>query len=488
MPSTAVGTAKHMVEWEMDETHGQALEARGLDVATAVRLGWRPTAGPTKDLWLAIPYFDHGQRVGTKLRTLPPPGIKKQFTQAPGSQQIFYNMDCLRDPELAGYPLMITEGEVDALAAIQCGYPKTVSVPGGAPDHDDGDDGARWQYLVHAKPELAREKLIVLAVDGDKNGQVLQEGLARRLGRSRCQVLHYPTGKDLGDVLAAQGPQALRQTVGLAHYMPIGGLLRLAEIPERKPQRAVDTMIPGLEPHLRIRRGDLIVVTGPPGHGKSTFIANLTCNLAWHWRLTTAIASMEQTIVPDLRRVLRSYRAECLEKNMSDSQKSDADTWINQHFVFLQPDEDEDMTLPWMLERFAAAQARHGAGICVIDPWNEVSIADKPIDWTTEQWISQSLRQIKQFARQHEVAFIIVAHPKKLGRDRNGNVPKPTLWDIADSASWANRCDAGICIYRKDLHGGPTEISVEKSRDHYAIGTPGTVVLNWNPEQSRFMR
>ena len=66
---------------------------------------------------------------------------------------------------------------------------------------------AHWAYLAHAKAELAAQKLIVLAVDADRNGQVLQEGLARRLGRSRCQVLDYPTGKDLNDVLVAQGPQ-----------------------------------------------------------------------------------------------------------------------------------------------------------------------------------------------------------------------------------------------------------------------------------------
>jgi twinkle protein len=476
-----------MAEWEMDEAHGLALEARGLSVETAVKLGWRPCAGPGDVLWLAIPIIDHGVRVGTKRRTIGG-DEKKRFTQDKGTPQILYNVDCLRDPELAGHPLMITEGECDALAAIQCGYPKTVSVPGGAPELDDGEDGARWAYLAHAKAELAAQKVIVLAVDADRNGQVLQEGLARRLGRSRCQVLSYPSGKDLNDVLAAHGPQALRRTVGAAQYMPMPGLMRLGEIPTPPLRRALDTMIPGLEPHMRIRRGDLIVITGPPGHGKSTFVNHLVCNMAWHWKAVSAIASMEQAIVPDLRRVFRSFRIECLEREMAEEQKRLADEWIDRHFVFLQPGED-DMTLAWMLERFAAARQRHNAGIAVIDPWNEVSIADKPVDLTTEQWISQSLREIKRFARTHDIAVIIVAHPRKLGRDKNGKVPRPTLWDIADSASWANRCDLGVVVYRPELlGGGPTEISVEKSRDFYALGTPGTVTLQWNPEQSRFGR
>ena len=486
MPPGIAGTAVPRAEWEMDQAHGLALERRGLSVETAVRLGWRPCAGPTDDLWISIPYIEQGKVVGRKYRTL---AGQKLITQQPGSAQIFYNIDCLRQPELAGYPLIVTEGELDCLAAIQCGFPKTISVPGGAPERDDDTMGKYWQYLDHAQPLLREQRPIVLAVDNDKNGQVLQEGLARRLGKSRCQVLQYPTGKDLADVLLALGRDALRKTVALARYIPLPGLLRLSDFPERPPRRALDTMIPGLEPHLRIRRGDLIIVTGPPGHGKSTFVNNLACNMIWHWRAKVAMASMEQAVVPDLRRVLRSYRAECLEKYMGEAECQTADAWIDDNFFFAQADEGEDMTLRWLLERFAAARQRHGAGIGIIDPWNEVSIVDKDQDWTTEQWISQSLRIVKSFARVHDMTIIIVAHPRKLGRDRNGKIPKPTLWDIADSAAWANRCDAGVVIYRPDMHDSAlTEISIEKSRDHYAIGTPGCITLQWQADTSRFVR
>jgi len=473
----------------MDEAHGRALERRGLSVETVVRLGWRPCAGPTDDLWIAIPIIDHGQRVGTKRRTITG---EKRFEQDVGTPQIFYNVDCLRDPELAGFPMVITEGELDTVAAIQSGYPKAVSVPGGAPEIDSGDDGPRWAYLAHAHDLLQQQRPIILAVDDDRNGAVLQVGLARRLGRSRCQVIMaYPRGKDLTDTLGSHpdGQAAVRYALATAIYMPIPGLMRITEFPERPVQPAHDTFIPGLEKHLRIRQGDLIVITGPPGHGKSSFVANLTCNLAWHWQTTAAICSMEQPVVPDLRRVLRSFRTECLEKYASAQQRADADAWIDQRFVFLQGEEGEEMTLAWMLERFAAAHERHDAAICVIDPWNEVSVADRPTEWTMEQWVSQCLRLIKSFARKHNVTVVIVAHPAKMRRDRFGKVPKPGLWDIADSAAWANRCDAGVVIYRPDVHGSDlTEISIEKSRDHYSIGIPGVVTLKWQPETSRFVR
>jgi twinkle protein len=477
-------------EWGLDQACGEALEARGLSVETAAKLGWLSCRGPTNsvDRWIAIPYVDQGRRVGTKYRTV---AGSKLFTQAPGSAQILYNIDALRDPELAGYPLVITEGECDAHAAIQSGYLKTVSVPGGAPPSDDGGDGPKWHFLEHADELLKKQGLIILAVDGDANGIVLRNILIRKLGRSRCQVVEYPPGaKDLNDVLREHGELAVRKTLATAQYVEVPGLFRLRQIPEPPRREATSTFIAGeaLDPHLKIRQGDLVVVTGPPGHGKSSMVANLVCNLAWFKQMVSAICSMEQPVVPDLRRVFRSYRAECLERDMSEAQKQDADQWINDKFLFVQQEEGVDMTLDWVLERFTTAVVRCHASILVIDPWNEISISDQPDGWTTEQFISQSLRRIKQFARQHNVTVIIVAHPRKMQRNRDGKIPKPGLWDIADSASWANRCDVGIVIYRPRPQDDQTvEISVEKSRDHYSIGVPGTVSLKWEMHASRFV-
>src|SRR5262245_62166112 len=133
MPPITAGIATPRAEWEMDARHGRALQARGLSPELAAKLGWRPCDGPGEDLWIAIPVVDQGKRLGTKYRTITLPGQRKLIDQQKGTPQILHNIDCLRRPELSGYPLVITEGEFDMLAAIQSGYPKTVSVPSGAP-------------------------------------------------------------------------------------------------------------------------------------------------------------------------------------------------------------------------------------------------------------------------------------------------------------------------------------------------------------------
>ena len=70
-------------------------------------------------------------------------------------------------------------------------------------------------------------------------------------------------------------------------------------------------------------------------------------------------------------------------------------------------------------------------------------------------------------------AVRVVAHPAKMQRNREGKFPTPGLYDISDSAHWANKPDIGIVVHREDLTNSETTIRVVKSRYHQAIGRPG---------------
>jgi twinkle protein len=98
----------------------------------------------------------------------------------------------------------------------------------------------------------------------------------------------------------------------------------------------------------------------------------------------------------------------------------------------------------------------------LIDPWNEIEHARKPGESTTE-YIGKSIRQIKRFARQYEVAVIVIAHPVK-DINEKGRVRVPNLYDIEGSAAWANKADHGICVHRPDPYRDETSIFVQKVR------------------------
>ena len=48
---------------------------------------------------------------------------------------------------------------------------------------------------------------------------------------------------------------------------------------------------------------------------------------------------------------------------------------------------------------------------------------------------------MKKFAKSWQVHLIVVAHPSKINRNKDGSLPVPTLYDISDSAHWYNKPD-----------------------------------------------
>ena len=112
------------------QRHKEWLETRGLDPALAEKLGLE-TVTRGGAAWLAVPYLEAGEVINHKYRRTS----EKDHRMDEGAPLALWNADCLSDPRLRNgqAPLLMTEGEWDAIAAIQSGCPCTFSVPNGAP-------------------------------------------------------------------------------------------------------------------------------------------------------------------------------------------------------------------------------------------------------------------------------------------------------------------------------------------------------------------
>jgi twinkle protein len=154
-----------------------------------------------------------------------------------------------------------------------------------------------------------------------------------------------------------------------------------------------------------------------------------------------------------------------------------ADRWIDRHFAFVVAGEDDETTLLWVLEKVSAAILRFEASLVVIDPWNEMDHA-RPRDMTTTEYVGFALRQFKRLAQRHAVHVIVVAHPAKMQRGKDGKYPFPSLYDISDSAHWSNKADIGVVVHRASLlDAKETTIRVAKSRYGSEIGIPGEITV-----------
>lgn len=212
----------------LSQASQEILEERGLDAEMLARLGISDS-DRLPGSCIAIPYVLGGVTVNHKYRQI---GDQKGFSQDSGAAKCFWNIDVLSDETLDDRPLVITEGEFDAISAMQCGYPRAISVPDGAPAEAVGEDdsGAKYSYLRDAADLFKGVKEIILAVDGDGPGVNLLNDLAIRLGRHRCKWVKYPRGcKDLNDALRTYGEKGVVETLKRAEWMRLSGVFRMSD-------------------------------------------------------------------------------------------------------------------------------------------------------------------------------------------------------------------------------------------------------------------
>jgi len=500
------------------------LEARGLDVELADKLGLSTERRAGTEA-LVIPFRRDGQVVRRKYRIFDPPEGAPKWTADKGGQRIAWNEDCLRDESLIGQPLIITEGELDAMTALQCGFLRTISVPDGAPPPGERSDedlnaSAKYAWLKDVRPFLTPDRVseVILAADGDDNGAALLQDLSVLLGRFRCKFLTYPKApisaherlgrdrcKDLNEVMQFYGQKGVVETVNRAQWIAVDGVYRMSDLPPLPAPRVYDIGFRCLGANYKMRLGDFVVITGVPGLGKSTFANDLLCRVAYTHGLKIGWASFEQAPQRDHRRALRSWygierdprldvdpvhreghewREGRPASTLTPTQIAEADAWIDENHVFIVPGEDDDVTLDWMLDRMEVAVVRHHAQVIVIDPWNEMDHS-RARDETMTEYVGRAIKALKRFAKKFQVHLIVIAHPTKSTKDGDGKYRMPTLYDISDSANWYNKCDLGIVVHRE----GPddTLIKVQKSRYHDVIGIPGEVRMHYSKDERRFI-
>jgi twinkle protein len=215
------------------------------------------------------------------------------------------------------------------------------------------------------------------------------------------------------------------------------GYFSLADLPQ-KPSITQNAISPGwdvLGELWKLYPGQFTIVTGTPGHGKSTMVLNVVCNIAklHDWRTFMYVPENESFLQYKLRRIYGGRGYDHFAANQCFVQSAEVQTY-NQ----------APKSIDWVLDRAVVGIKRDGVKLLVIDPWNELDHA-KPRDWTMTEYITHCLMYLKQFTRAYNVACIIVAHPTK-AHASDGR--KPTLYDIEQSAAWFNKCDNGLIVSR----------------------------------------
>lgn len=467
--------------------------SRGISANTlkANKIAYGPEWMPAENksvTCIQFPYYKGGNVVNVKYRD-----GKKNFRQAKDAEKCFYRFDEIASMAKKTATLYITEGEMDALAMYECGIHCVTSIPDGAPSPGTKNYEKKFTFLESAEELIAAYGKIVLVVDNDAPGQTLERELARRIGCEKCWRVTYPEGcKDINDVLVKLGQEAVAKVLKEAVAFPVEGLFALREIEEdvmflydNGLKRGVSSGWNSLDPFWRIRPGEMTIVTGIPGSGKSNWLDALLVKLRYNHDWSVAIFSPENWPV---QRHVANLVEKIVQKpfspqysnlpRMTKEELSQGLEFMDGFFTFIVPPEDQ-LSLDDILAKAKAAVFRYGCKALVIDPWNEIEHSRNDKMSETE-YISVSLSKIRNFSRWHDIHVFVVAHPQKLQKEKDsGKYNPPSMYDISGSAHWRNKADNGICIHRPDVNVDVTEVIIQKIR-FKENGKLGTVKLAYN--------
>ena len=414
----------------------------------------------------------------------------KAFTQT-GAAQTFYGLENLPE-DMSETPLVICEGEIDALSFAEIGIP-AVSVPNGAPaKHIRNDDGVKFNYLWEGRDLLESCSKIILATDHDGPGDILKQEIGRRVGLGKCWEVQFSTElKDANAVLCAEGPERLREIIEAATPMPLAGVYRASDYSDEVHElyeaggtgKGLSTGFDSLDDLITIAPG-LYVVTGMPGHGKSAWIDAVMVNTARLHGMRWAICSMENPVQIHILKIASLYNGkpffEGPTERMSKDELQDAIEWINNHFSFLENRDGEVATIKSILERTASSILRQGTQGLVIDPYNFLESKHE----NEHLGISEMLSRTIQFSQAHKLSTFFCAHPTKMPHDMkerplDGNA-------ISGSASWLAKADIGVSLFRtSDPNDHTPIVNIWKARFPW-IAKRGQQALQYDVTNGRF--
>ncbi len=424
---------------------------------------------------VTFPYLRGDQVVNVKYRTKD-----KQFRMEAGAERVLYGLNDIAET------LIWVEGEMDKLSVEVAGFQSCVSVPDGAPTPNTRNYDSKFDFM--GASELERAKLHIIAVDNDEPGVRLEEELLRRLGRDACKVVRWPEGcKDANDVLKTHGAETLRECIEAATWVPVEGEHEVNEYDDSMDRLYRFGMPKGLrtgwysvDEYYTVMTGEWTLVTGIPGHGKSEWLDALMVQLAQDHGWVFAVFSPEnQPTEYHLSKLAEKYTNKPFSdgptERMTVEDKNRAMAFLDQHFVFVQP---ELPTVETLIERLRSIVKRRGVRGVVLDPWNEIDHS-RLSGLSETEYISQSLSKLRAFARNSGVHLWIVAHPTKLQKESDGSYPVPTPYDVAGSAHWRNKADNCIAVWRDTKeHNELVEVHIQKVR-RKGVGRPGLVTLKY---------
>lgn len=408
------------------------------DLRISEGLEFMPQTGKQENA-IQFNYYIGSQLVNIKYRD-----GRKNFKLYKGAEKIFYNINAS-----VGYnTVIIVEGEMDVLSFHEAGIKNVISVPNGATLTNNNLD-----YLDSCIDYFADKEKIILAVDNDDAGQSLQAELIRRLGAEICFILDFEDVKDANEYLIKYGKQKLAERIAGAKAVPLENVTTFKDI----EHEVVDFVTNGFKPGYQIGlsnfddifstyTGQFITVTGIPSSGKSDFVDQMVVgyNKLYGWKTAYASPENQPTYLHAHKLIRKAWEGMPSRSDIGTAKWKQITEHINDNFYFIDMDR---YSLEAVLRKGAELVKRKGIKCLVIDPFNKIRDVDAKTE-DVNRYTMEYLTKIESFCKKYDVLVIIVAHPTKMYKDKDGVIEEPTMYNIKGGGEWYDASYHGILVHR----------------------------------------
>ena len=454
-------------------------------------------------------YFRNGELINIKHRSTS----SKDFGLQSGCELVLYNMDNVDEDK--NNPLIIVEGEIDCLSVMEVfgNNANVVSVPNGA----SSGQNQNLKYLDCPKSkEIIEGRELRLLFDNDNAGKMLTDAFIKRFGEENCFIPTYPEGcKDANDVLLLEnGREKLEEVVNSMEYPRINGILQLDDFEHQIDNyfeygypKCDGVGIEGIDNLIKFRGGELTMVTGISGSGKSEVLDEIAVRLAsiHDWRFGVCsmenppalhfIKLAEKYINKPFRQIVDTQTGEIIE-GFSKTDLQEAKAFVMDRFNFISHKVEKDekgeqhrgpLTLDYIIAQAKTLVRMFGIKGLMIDPWNTIEHQFAQGE-TETNYVSKVLSKIIAFAEDYNVHVFMVAHPTK-GVTVNGVDRVASLNDISGSGNFFNKTHNGISVFReKDTDKNPeniVEVHIQKIKFKF-VGSLGKCFLKYDRITGRY--
>lgn len=344
-------------------------------------------------------------------------GAKCWVKKGTGSSPLLFNANRIN----TNAPLIITEGCIDCLAVIECGFFNVVSVP-------LGSQNLAW--IAENLDWLDQFDDIVLCGDADEAGKKMNIEAASRLGVDRCHFFKHPTYKsngklkqinDINECLYRLGKDETRKCIEEAINAPNPRVIDFSEI-KSIDWSQVDGISYGIKELdkllFKAYRGSLQLIFAKPSSGKSSYVNQLIATaidddrrvFLYTDELTEEMFKNWFNFTVAGRRHIQSFISKEGSPYYKVSPKAEvkiSEFYKDRLFIYR---DTESSNIDSLLSCIKEEIRRKGTSVVVLDNLMTIDIDSKASELEQQKMI---MKKLAKLAKDFNVVVILVAHSKK---------------------------------------------------------------------------